>query len=272
MLKRLLVATTALIGMAGIASAADLPYRAPAPVYAPPAFTWTGFYVGVNAGGAWGSQCSDFSPYYTNIPTGWVGGSCSNGNGNGAFIGGGQIGYNWQTGAFVFGLEADFNGISSRNHNSSYVLANNFGRLPAGTYDFSGQRDPSYLGTVRLRFGWALDHVLFYVTGGLAYGNTSGNVSVAYYAPNATTPTAYYSAGSSNNSGIGWTVGGGMEYAFTDNWTAKIEYLYANLGNDNGNSNGWVCNGVDCLNGVTWNGGNRRANINVMRVGVNYKF
>jgi outer membrane immunogenic protein len=264
-MKKLLMATTALTLLAGVgaASAADLPSRsAPpvAPVYVPPAFTWTGFYVGVNAGYAWANNNdNNFGVFGFN-----------RGGNNGGFIGGAQVGYNYQFGVgsgFVIGAEADIQWVDFGGHNRGAAFTN------AGTtYFFGGRSSGNYLGTVRLRAGYAFDRFLVYATGGLAYGDAGRGNGIAYAvtAPGGTLPfggvnpgpgsvtTAFGSSGSSTQTG--WTLGGGFEYAITPNLTAKAEYLYYNLSHRN--------------NALTpFFAGSRHDNDgNIVRVGLNYKF
>ena len=266
MRKILFVAALAL--GASSAVAADLPTRepAPAPVYSAPIFTWTGFYVGVNAGAAWGAGCSNIRPGI--VVAGWNNQAC-NGGDDGLFLGGAQIGYNWQSGSMVYGLEADLQAISNKNGGSgAYVFGG--GLIPAGTYSIYGHRGPNLFGTVRARLGYAVDRALFYVTGGLAYGSGSQSARVWYRSPAG--GTANWTAGSSGDK-VGWTLGAGIEYAVTNNWTVKAEYLYADLGNRN--SIGTVCAGGNCAAfpiNYNWTGGRNRSQYNVVRVGVNYLF
>lgn len=188
-MKKFLLASVAALGIvaAGAASAADLPSRkgpVEAPIYVP-AFTWTGFYVGANAGYAWGNVNADG---FANI--GDIDG----------FIGGGQVGYNYQMGQFVLGLEADIQGAD----------------LSSGDNLFGARVKTDYFGTVRARVGFAYDRFLPYITGGWAYGNVKTDI-VGF--------------GSSDNSHTGgWAVGGGLEYAFTNNLIGGVEYLYVDLG------------------------------------------
>jgi outer membrane immunogenic protein len=194
-MRKVTLALAALLGTTALAAAADLPSRgyAPAPVYAAPMFTWTGFYIGVNAG--YGGDKNTYS---------------INGFGNiasitsGGFIGGGQIGYNYQFlgTSIVAGLEAD---LQATNIEGKVTILG----LGLGT-------KLDYLGTVRARLGYAfLPNALFYVTGGLAYGNVKTNVA------------NIISFGGTNT---GWTAGAGIEYALTQNWSLKTEYLYVDLG------------------------------------------
>lgn len=182
-MKKLLTATVsaaALMIAVGSASAADMaarPMYTKAPVAM--AYNWTGAYVGINGGGAWG----EFGGL--DVSGGFVGGT---------------LGYNWQSGIGVFGLETDiaWSGIDG----SSSVLG-----VP-----FSAGSD--WFGTVRGRLGIAQDRVLWFVSGGLAYGNL--NISTPF--------------GSVDDTNAGWALGGGVEFALQGPWTAKIEYLHIDLG------------------------------------------
>jgi outer membrane immunogenic protein len=214
-MKKILLASVALFGFAGAASAADLPVRAapPAPIIAAvPVFTWTGFYVGVNAGYGWNANDSIT-----------VGGVRFDLDDEGGFVGGAQAGYNYQIGSFVVGLEgdiqyADFGGDDRFDFDGDGILDDDF-----NTSD--------WFGTVRARAGVAFDRALIYATGGFAF------------ADNAT----------------GWTVGGGLEYAFTNNLSAKIEGLYVNLEEDE-----------FTFANTTFNTG--ETDFGVVRAGLNFRF
>ncbi len=193
-MKKYLLASVAALGIiaAGAASAADQPSRkgpVAAPVYIPPVFTWTGFYVGANADYGWGNVNAN--------------GFANVGDLDG-FVGGGQIGYNYQMGQFVLGLEADLQGADLSS-------GNNLGLVRVKT---------DYFGTVRARVGFAIDRFMPYVTGGWAYGNVKTSI-----------PALAFSNDSSHTGG--WTVGGGIEYAITNNLIAGVEYLYVDLGEKN---------------------------------------
>lgn len=214
-----------LAGVAGVtlaaaaASAADLPARAAPPlapiVAAAPIFTWSGFYVGVNAG--WGWRDDDNQPVVLSgpgIPAGLTGTlNFDNGN-DGTFGAGGQIGYNYQIGSFVVGAEADIQWINNDDTDAFFVPGAGF----TGTFvpgEFENNAD--WFGTVRLRAGVAIDRVLIYATGGLAY--TEDNT--------------------------GWTVGGGVEWALPANWfgssavTLGLEGLWVSFDEDDDN-NGFI--------------------------------
>jgi outer membrane immunogenic protein len=197
MLRSLLLSTS-LLTVAGAALAADLPSRAaPAAFSAAPIFTWTGLYVGVNAGYAKSTQKTTDMDYWD------FGGT--NESSKSGFTGGAQIGYNWQMGALVLGLEADINGVQSNQTDIAYD---------------SFHAKTSYLGTVRGRAGVAVDRALIYVTGGLAYGKI--NQSWGY--------SGDIDDFVSNKTRFGYTVGAGVEYALTQNVSVKLEGIYADLG------------------------------------------
>ncbi len=250
------------------AQAADLPTRkaAPAPIFVPPPFTWTGFYLGVNAGGVWGTgntQTTIYNagfPILTNINTG------SLGTGASGFIGGGQAGYNYQSGAAVFGIETDFDGTSMSKSKS--VIGPGFA-TPIGTDNFTtnGSARMNWLGTTRARVGFVAtpdNRLMFYGTGGLAYGGGNAHLSVF------DTDYGFGWFGSKSNTRVGWTVGAGVEYAITNNVTIKGEYLYYNLGTTNqiGLPNVLTSStfpAATVASKVTYEG-------SIVRAGVNYKF
>jgi outer membrane immunogenic protein len=197
-MKKYLLSGVAALGLiaAGAASAADLPSRK-GPVVAPiyvPAFTWTGFYVGANAGYGWGNMDSRGVNAFGDLD---------------GFVGGGQIGYNYQLGQIVLGVEADFQGADLKAGSSFAGLG------------IVGEGKTEWFGTVRGRVGYAFDRFLPYVTGGFAYGNVKTTL-----APGVT----INGLNSDDNTHTGWTVGAGVEYAFTNNLVGGVEYLYVDLG------------------------------------------
>jgi outer membrane immunogenic protein len=190
-MRRILL-TALMAGVASSALAADLPTHkappAPAPYYAPPAFTWTGFYIGVNGG--WG-----FSGTQNN----------SFGNINGGLVGG-TIGYNYQMGQFVIGYEGDVDWADVHGGNFTYGLPGGFGTDKLTT---------NWMVTERARVGYAVDRTLFFVTGGYAGIDTRGTFS-----------DSFGNFGSQYKWQNGGVVGAGVEYAFTNNISLKGEYLY----------------------------------------------
>ena len=262
MKKHLLVSLAALAATSILsASAADLPARKAAPVDPPPAATWTGFYAGLNAGGTWSNNNSARVTTWSLINVlslyGWatLNGKVSSSSANG-FIGGGQIGYNWQvpvgSATFVTGVEADIQGVANGGQETTNALWN-----PPAVYccSFCNSTTVSsnlqWLGTVRGRIGYLVTpSLLVYGTGGLAYGGVNFNFSQTQtefvvfpsnYGPcpgspslscNGPTPINI-SPGSAGYSGtmVGYAAGGGVEWMLFPNWSLKAEYLYYNLGN-----------------------------------------
>lgn len=222
----LLAATT--LGV-GAAAASDLPARtAPrtAPMYSPaPVFSWTGFYIGVNGGYGWNNSTGDS---FCTTPGGVVDGvGCtpsvdSTLKPQGGFFGG-QAGYNYQSGPFVYGIETDFQWSDIKDSATIGTLCCNPALVPLGTLSTSQKLE--WFGTLRGRLGYAaFDRGLLYVTGGLIYGKESISLLQAF-------PAVSYPA-SSDSTRTGWTVGGGLEYAFNQNLTGKIEGLYYDMGSE----------------------------------------
>ena len=157
-----------------------------------PFFTWNGFYVGINAGYGFGRSAWTYTVTLD---------STGNFNVNGPMVGG-TFGYNVQFGSFVLGLEGDI------DWNQHQRLDNDRLRRLAVTKN-------SWLGTARGRIGYAFGRFLQYITGGGAYGDVKGSL---------------LGVGDFKQTKAGWTGGAGVEYAFIDNWSAKLEYLYVDLG------------------------------------------
>ena len=260
------------------ASAADLaarPYtKAPVMVEV---YNWTGFYIGGNAGYSWGRSSTDVS-YFNTVtgapivpPAGSILGSSFDMNGG---IAGGQLGYNWQTSNWVWGLEADLQWSGERG-SSAYRCAGTLAGgvclpgltfLPAGATGTNVALDQSleWFGTVRGRAGLlATPQVLLYGTGGLAYGSIKTSAALAGFTPGG---IALASLGSNTETRVGWTVGAGVEGMITRNWTAKLEYLYMDLGRYDA--------GSFTLAPASTIGANVSSNFrdHILRVGLNYKF
>ena len=222
-MKKLALAAAAIFALfAGSASAADMAVKAPP--LAAPVFSWTGFYVGLNAGGGWNERTGD---HFCVTPGGVLAGvGCSvsvNGTveASGA-LAGGQIGYNWQTGSIVWGGEADiqWSGIKG---SSAFNLACCLPVTAPPGFAATSSQDLQWFGTVRGRLGVAVaERGLIYGTAGLIYGEEA--ISFSAVAPGIT----YARAASSIRTG--WTAGGGFEYAFTNNLSGKVEGLYYDMG------------------------------------------
>ena len=199
--------------IAGPAFAADLGAR---PIYKAPAlapvFSWTGWYIGGNAGYGWGASTD--TTVFTNYGFNEVGGPFPSLKPKG-FIGGGQIGYDWQVTNWVFGLVADFQGADIKD--STTIIT------PDVTKSLSEKLD--FLGTVRGRLGWAANNWLFYGSGGLAYGDVHTALTFA-----ETFAGGDVVAASRSETRVGWAAGGGINYAFTPNWIGGVDYIHYDLG------------------------------------------
>ncbi|MCM2503953.1 outer membrane beta-barrel protein [Aureimonas altamirensis] len=202
------------------AVAADVIYEepAPAPVVAyEPAFTWTGFYVGGQAGVAFNRDSGLFS-----TDSSFIG---SSDDGEASFIGGGHVGYDYQMGNFLIGAVADLSYIDASTA-SSYTL-------PGSAVVYGAQQDIDYVGTVRAKLGYAADRIAVYATGGLAYGDTSNNYlgsSTATLSVGGAAPALYNVSVEEDTDDVGYSVGAGVEYLVTQNFSFGVEYLYTDLG------------------------------------------
>ena len=200
--------------------AADIPrpvYKGVSPVVA--YYNWTGFYVGINAGYGFGTSTWTF-PAVSPKPTG--------------FLAGGTVGYNYQVGSIVYGIEGDFDYANVKGSVTCAVV-------------LTCETKNTYLGTIRGRLGYAFDRWLPYITAGGAYGNVKATA----------TPIAL--GGAASKAEFGWTAGAGLEYAFLSNWSAKIEYLYVDLGSFDTGFTTPVPDKVSFKE-------------NIVRAGLNYKF
>jgi outer membrane immunogenic protein len=228
------------------ALAADLRMPVKALPVAPP-FSWNGCYVGLNAGGMSGRV-----DHQATIP-GLI--TFDSDTRDAAFIGGGQIGCNWQNERnWVFGVEGDINYAHLDRGQSFHVNL--------GGEDTVGSQSTRlrWLATARARIGYAFDRTLLYATGGLAIGNVQSSVD-AVVEGNA------IFAGSYSQTRVGWTLGGGIEQAFTDRVSGKLEYLHFDLGSPGYNVNQLA--GVTRLPGL-WTASTRVSG-DIVRVGVNVK-
>ena len=261
------IAASALAAMVATsaASAADLAARpyTKAPVLEP-IYNWTGFYVGGNVGYSWG-RSSDTSTL-TNGAGAVLFTSADRANMDGV-IGGGQIGYNWQVQNWVWGLEADIQG-SGQKGSRAYLCPTGVCTPPFGVIAvFPGPAVPvsldqklEWFGTVRGRVGvLATPQVLFYATGGLAYGEVKNTATIGLV------PVTF----SNSDTRVGYTVGAGVEGVIGGNWTAKLEYLWVDLGRTSGS----FVTALPALGGgVLSSNYSSRITDNIVRVGVNYKF
>jgi outer membrane immunogenic protein len=220
-MKRALIAGAAVLALAGPLWAADLPQPAPPPLapvaYIPvvaPVYNWGGIYYGINGGYGFGK--SD-----------WTTPFASTGNFNtSGFAVGATVGANYQVDAFVFGVEGDIDWMGIQG--------------TSGICTPACETKSTWLSTFRGRAGYASDRVLFYATGGGAFGNIQAGAS-------GSTLT--------NTNKAGWTAGGGVEAAFADHWTARVEYLF-----------------VDFQNATPFASTTVKLDENLIRFGIDYKF
>ena len=358
-MKKLFLSSVALLSLSTGSLAADLAVRTVAPVAAVPVFTWTGFYVGVNGGYAWADDEEDFAPGSLFIPSD----ANSNGvadpgevsvlvpaeggttffrpggrsGGRSGFLGGGQAGFNFQTGMFVFGLEGDyqvigldpdveriggdnrtFGGFGDPNgfaeavsggllhtggqHIEGFGVAEPAPGAPAGANvaffnngNVGARPSIDALGTVRGRAGVAFDRLLIYATGGLAWADYDGD-GFGGFRSGADLPAGFFiadgqergltreearaaatrvSASRGNTwNDFGWTVGGGIEYAFTNNLSLKLEGLYVNFDKETVLANGDVVGVTNTGAAVRYQGNNLTLNNDfaLVRAGLNFRF
>jgi len=248
MLRKTLLASAGAIALASQAFAADLPSRAPPPVYVPPVpiFTWTGFYLGGQVGYAWGTQRAnvlfpDGTQLFNSFSTQGV-------------IGGGHIGYLYQANQWVIGIEGSVDGTSlSKSFTRTGVFPVTF---PAG-FGATFATSVPIEGSIRGKVGVAWDRVLLYATGGVAFAGVDQTITSPFGAFNRST------------SRVGWTVGGGIEYAVTNNWSLFAEYRYSDFGNFSNSPAAVFANGVT----VTGNSiVNRHFTQNQVQGGFSYHF
>src|SRR6266850_3965893 len=293
-MKRI-VLTAAFVAL-GLASAfaADLPSRtyAKAPATAAPAYNWSGWYGGLNAGwvGGSGSVSNDASIVSTSSAPenaeAMASGATNTADKSSGFIGGGQFGYNYQfSHLFVAGFEADIQGLSGAHKRSSSVIplldgqSEGEGNIASVVTNSTTTRDLSYLGTLRARIGvLAVPSFLLYATGGLAYGGVKSDTTIAQSVTNTDRPPpSTLTSGSFSGTRVGYVVGGGGEWMLSANWSAKLEYLHYDLGSAT-YATGGLANNTDqtSLKGdgtaAVATSSKVRFNDNIVRVGVNYHF
>jgi outer membrane immunogenic protein len=225
---RLLLGVMACSGaMIVSAQSADLSARQPAipAAYTPQAVNWTGFYIGAHLGGAWGDV--DWTDPVSGL---------RNNLSNAGVLGGAQLGFNYQFDSLVFGFEGDFSGASLSTS----------GTDAAG---FVHSTSTYWTSTVTGRLGYAIDRALFFVKGGVAFADERDTL---------TSPLDVFSGTSTTQ--VGWTAGGGVEYAMDRNWSADIEYDYL----------GFASQSVPAANG----GAPGSVGLNIQRVvaAINYRF
>ena len=249
------------------ATAADMPARQ---VYkaavAPVAYGWTGFYGGFNAGGAWGHSdvtTTTLDPpvtYFAGTSTGAIAAAGAQSPKTSGFTGGVQLGYNWQAGGAVFGIETDFSYFRQRGSSSATAL---YPCCAPTSFTIASQVSTDWLLTLRPRVGFTADNWLFYVTGGLAATHLKADWQFT------DTFAAATESASLSKTKIGWALGAGAEYAVGGGWSLKAEYLYVDFGRESVTSNNLVAGTPRPTQTFTHTAD---LSSHVARVGVNYKF
>jgi outer membrane immunogenic protein len=276
------VATTFL---GAVASAADLPVKAPPVVVVAPG--WTGFYVGLNAGGSIGVDSTTQAATVTSTALGTNGLlNSSNRLAPTGWLAGGQIGYNWQVSPLVvLGLEADWQWADQKDSASNSTPAATLAFFGAGAngfgYSLATEQKLTDIGTARARAGVVTQDSLWYATGGFAWGTVKDSYTFIGSAnpvifPAALQPGPFLpGAASFSSTRTGWTVGGGVETKLGRGWSAKLEYLYVDLGSFNHT----LPIAINPAFGAAFNTGgvasattSTHVTDNIIRVGLNYKF
>ena len=278
------IAATSMVAVAQIAAAADLGlpvHKAPPPPLAP-VYNWTGFYAGLNAGVGWSGNDVNTTgwPLYANpthadssaqVAASAASATASIPTSSTSFIGGGQVGYNFQMNTWVVGLEADIDGLSPSSQTNTALVG---APIATGGFNFSDDsatKTLNYLGTVRGRVGFLVTPaLLLYGTGGLAYGDPGLTTSVFQ----ARAPKRFDdppSGGASfSETRFGWTLGAGAEWMFLPNWSVRAEYLHYDLGNV---GNDFSISTVSKRRGVSFTTGissGAQISGDIVRVGVSY--
>jgi outer membrane immunogenic protein len=250
MKKLIFAGAFALIAATPPATAADIPIDAP--LYRPAVviFSWTGFYLGAHAGGGWARKDITALPFTL---TGATIAGAPVGLGASGWLAGGQVGVNYQAGAFVFGAEAQ----ASWAHLTGSAACPFTSTAAVTILAANCSAKVDALGTVAGRLGIALDRLLLYGKAGAAWANDKYNSL-----PTTTVLPAL--AFSANETRWGWMLGAGLEYAFIDNWSAKLEYNYMDFGT----------RGVRFVDttGLLFLDTSIRERIQVVKVGINYRF
>lgn len=262
MRNKFLLAAAAAAAFAGPAFAADLTQPPPPPPYVPPppVFSWTGVYIGGQIGGVWGtgalSNFNGFDPFTGAFVNSSLGGTPS------GVIGGGHVGAQVQINQWILGVEGSVDGTSlTKDVNAAFP--NFLGGALVRT-----QTSADVQGSIRGKIGIAWDRFMIYGTGGVAFGGFNTNWSVAstgFVTPGGVVVPPFFASNNFSTTRVGWTAGGGAQYALTPNWWIFAEYRFSDFGT--------IRNGAfpNLPTGVVFNG-SRRLQENQVQAGLSYKF
>lgn len=261
------LAAVAVVGFASVSSAADMPTKAPvlkaAPAMAVP--SWTGFYIGGDVGGAWTSNTGTWSiPASPNIST------ISGSNGGSGVIGGLYAGYNWQFApTWVAGIEGDWSWTKASGSFSQVWTASATGLpFPGNITNTSMSSTLDWVASIRGRVGYlVIPNLLAYGTGGVAWGKFDYNGSALCSGPGCGGGGTYSANAALSSTQTGWTVGGGIEWAISNNWLLRGEYLYYRF---NSGPSAVAQVALFPVNPSSFSWGS--TNVSVARLGVSYKF
>jgi outer membrane immunogenic protein len=245
-MRRILTTAAAVLTTIASAAAADLPFKAPAPM---PVFSWSGFYIGAHVGAGWAQREFDYNDLTAGAPFLWD----SSIPGSGPLVGG-QIGVNWQAGWAVFGLEADGSWASLKGAGicNSTIFFLNCSAETKGIATFAG------------RLGVDFDRTLVFLKGGGAYIHETSTISNVALPPLATAFST-----SLDNNRWGWMIGMGLEYAFAPHWSVKLEYDFMDFGSNRVN---FPVAGAAFIPAATFTNWDLVDRIQTMTVGINYRF
>jgi outer membrane immunogenic protein len=292
-MKRILLALSALAIGTAAASAADMAprYTKAPPAPPPPPCIWCGFYIGLNGGWAGNTGSNDNNLAVTTIEDSVASpvffAPLSNNQNTNGWFGGGQIGYNWVfpggmggagyggASGWLVGVEADIQGASLHRSSPTLVFFNDVNPNTVTT-----DSRLNWFGTLRGRFGWATGPVLFYGTGGLAFGGVKNNLLVSTSDNDGDCTTgpggnslacSVTTLSSHTDNRWGWVAGVGIEWMFAPNWSVKGEYQYIDLGSVTHTAAAIVTETSPETEGIIATG---RVNerFNTVRIGVNYHF
>jgi outer membrane immunogenic protein len=271
---KLLSASLLALGSIGAAQAQDIITTVTNP--------WAGFYAGANIGGAWNHTCQSWTPGpgITGNPAlanAFYNRNCPN---NGNFIGGVDLGYNFQYEQWVWGFKADYDAIGNKNVNRSYNYTSRGpgDPFPSGNYAINGKVSPNGIGLLGPRVGYAFDQWLpyFRVGGAFAGGQHTSTLSFTPAAGSTASPASI--SGGKNFKSSGWNVGVGLDYGVQGPWSFTAEYNYVNLGK--GTNSTFACSTAKgtvppiCTNYANFSLDNIHNSFtaNLFRVGFHYNF